>query len=94
MTVFDGMKSKNIDEFAEWLDKYGQFDGSSWMEWFDSNYCSKCEPIMCHYKVSEIEIPCSWCELNDKCKYFPDMDHSPDNKDIIKMWLESESETK
>jgi hypothetical protein len=95
MTVFDNMRSKSIDEFTEWLDKYGQFDNSPWMKWFNEKYCSNCEPIMCHCEGSEAEFPCGWCELNDnKCKFFPDMDHSPDNRDIIKMWLESESDTK
>lgn len=94
MTIFDDMRSKSIDEFTEWLDNYGQFDNSPWMKWFDEKFCSNCKPIMCHCEGSEVEFPCSWCELNDKCKFFLDMDHSPDNKDIIKMWLESESDSK
>lgn len=95
MTIFDDMRSKSIDELTEWLDKYGQFDNSPWMKWFDEKYCSKCEPIMCRCEGSEAEFPCSWCEVNGyKCKFFPDMDHSPDNRDIIKIWLESESDSK
>ena len=43
MTIFESIKSKNIDEFTEWLDKYGAFDGSPWIEWFDKTYCQKCE---------------------------------------------------
>lgn len=88
--IFDDIKSKSVDKFAEWLDKYGMFDNSPWMEWFDKKYCNKCEPVMCRYKDSKSEIPCSWCELENKCKFFPNLDHTPDNKDIIKMWLESE----
>lgn len=33
--VFDRFKSMNIDELAEWLDKYGMFENSPWMLWFD-----------------------------------------------------------
>lgn len=90
MTRFEEFKNMNIDEFAEWLDKYCAFDESPWIKWFDELYCKKCEPIMCHYEDSKNEFPCSYCELEDKCKFFPDLDEAPDNKMIIKMWLELE----
>ena len=34
-TKFDIFKSMTLEQFAEWFDKYGQFDGSRWMSWFD-----------------------------------------------------------
>lgn len=92
MTVFNEIISKNIDEFAEWLDKNGVQDFSPWSEWFDKNYCKKCESIIkinphCCYIKSEY----AWCELNDgKCKFFQDMDDIPYGKQLIKMYLESE----
>lgn len=89
-TVFDKFKSMNIDEMAEWIDEYGMFDNSPWMWWFDQKYCKNCEPIMCHYEDSTREFPCAWCELNDGCKFLPDAKGMPNNKEIIKMWLESE----
>ena len=91
-TVFDKFKSMNIDELAEWLDEYGQFDSSPWMSWFDQKYCKNCEDIMCKYEDGEREFPCSYCELNGNCKFFPGLDEVPDNKMSIKMWLESEIE--
>lgn len=94
MTNMTDLQSMNIDELTEWLDEYGQFDGSPWMEWFDNSYCKKCEPIMCHYKDSEVEFPCSYCELEHKCRYFSDMSDIPNNKDIIRMWLMKESDRK
>lgn len=91
MTWFEKITAMNIDQLAEWLDKNGMFDDSPWVLWFDENYCSNCPSIMCHYPDSEHEFPCCWCELNDdKCKFFPDMEKAPDNKEILKMWLESE----
>ena len=97
MTNFEDIKSMSLEAFAKWLDKHGQFDNSPWMTWFDENYCNKCESIECHYAECEeklgIEplynsaIKCAWCELENKCKYFPDIDWVPDNIDIIKMWL-------
>lgn len=90
MTQFEKFKNIDIDQLAEWMDEYGQLDGSPWMSWFDHKYCNNCEPIMCHYVDSEHEFPYSWCELKGKCKFFPDLKETPDIKMIIKMWLESE----
>lgn len=77
---------------AEWLDQYGMFDNSPWMIWFDQQYCKNCEDVVCKYENDKKEFSCSYCELNDKCKFFPEYDEAPSNKEIIKMWLESESE--
>ena len=90
ITWFEKIKLMDIEEFSEWLDENGQFDGSPWSAWWDKTYCKNCESIMCRYEGSEREFPCAWCEINDnKCKFFPDMDDVPDSKEIIKMWLES-----
>lgn len=90
--VFDKFKSINIDEMAEWLDQYGMFDNSPWMTWFDQQYCKNCEDVVCKYENDKKEFHYSYCEFNGNCKFFPDLDESPDNKMIIKMWLESEVE--
>lgn len=91
MTIFEKFKSMTIDEFADWLDKYGQFDGSPWMSWWDDKYCSKCEPIKVENETYVIPVMCAWCELHEnKCKFFPDREEMPSNKDIIKMYLEEQ----
>lgn len=90
MRVFDAMQSKNIDELAEWFDECGVFDGSLHMKWWDENYCNKCEPVVAYVPTLDKECEFGWCEINDKCKFFKEMDDIPDNKQIIKMWLESE----
>ena len=95
MTWFEKFKSMDEEELASWLDKHGQFDSSPWIQWFDELYCNKCEAVPCTYKDEywgKREIQCSWCELEHKCKHFSDMDHAPDNKDIIKMFLQTEVE--
>ena len=43
------------------------------------------------------EIKCAYCELADesgikKCRFFPELNDVPDNKEMIKMWLEEEAE--
>ena len=82
----------STEGLAEWLDKYGAFDNSPWITWFDEKYCNNCEAIMCKYEDGEREFPFSYCELNGNCKFFPKLDETPDNKRITKMWLESEAE--
>lgn len=100
MTHFEEFKNMDIDTLARWIDKNGLFDNSPWLKWWDKNYCSKCEPIECSYEETKkrlgIEpfykhsVKCSYCELEHRCRFFPELDYVPDNKDIIKMWLETE----
>lgn len=90
MTIYEKIKTKNIDELATWLDKYGMFDNSPWINWWNETYCEKCEPEIGRYENSNIDIEFSYCELYHKCRYFPDMDETPSFEQIIKMWLESE----
>ena len=91
-TVFDKINSMNIDELAKWLDEYGAFDDSPWINWFNEKYCKNCPDIICKYEDGVKEFPCSYCELNNKCKFFPEYDETPNNETTIKMWLESEVE--
>lgn len=92
MKVFDSIKNKNIDEFVNWIDEHFEFDGAPHWRWWDDNYCNRCEPIESEstnifgYEIGE----CAYCELNGNCRFFKDMDEIPNNKQIIKMWLESE----
>lgn len=93
MNNFEYLKLLTVDEIADWLDKYGQFDGAPWSDWFDSTYCKKCEPITCSItEFSERKILCNYCELEDKCKFFPDYEHAPGLKEILKLWLLTERE--
>lgn len=88
MTNFEMIKSMNIDELAEWLDEYGNFEEAPWMEWFNSNYCKKCDSVKAYAAYLDKDVDISWCELHDKCKFF-ETDILKDNN-IVKMWLENE----
>lgn len=101
MTNFDCMKAMSVDVLAKWLDEHGQFDGSPWMDWFNENYCKKCESIKVKSAIAKDKlgisplyfdgtVDCAWCELHHKCKYFQELDELPDNTEIIKMWLNHE----
>lgn len=86
MKVIDKFVNMSIDEFAEWIDNWGMFEDSPWINWWDKNYCSKC---MEKYD-GEVEFP--MCEFTNKCEFFEDMECIPRTKDMVKMWLESECE--
>lgn len=90
MTVFEKIKSKNIDELAEWFNEYCDFDSAPWWEYWDENYCNKCEPITTGTNVFGYLLECASCEIIGKCKFFQDIKDIPDSKQVIKMWLESE----
>ena len=89
MTHFERIKSMDIEEMSEWLDQHGEFDTAPWTNWWDENYCKKCPSIR---RKTEWGMNCEfgWCELHDRCKFFQHLNDIPDNKTVIKMWLESE----
>ena len=101
MTNFEKFTNMSSDELAEWACKYGMVYESPWMKWFDENYCKKCEPIKCNYDLAVDKLgiepvfggKCvfAYCELENHCKFFPDIDRIPTNTDIIKMWLDLEA---
>lgn len=92
MKVFDIIKSKNIDELVDWIEKYFTFDTAPYWKWWDKNYCKNCKSVIGYSSAINGRCEFAWCELNSKCKFFEEMDNIPDTKQIIKMWLESESE--
>lgn len=94
MTNFDKLKAMTVDEFAEWLDKHGEFDNLPWSRWWDSHYCKNCESIKLKTKIGDTEhiSEASYCEVNDKCRFFPDQAEIPDCKQMVQTWLEAEAE--
>ena len=69
MNTFERIKLMDIDEFAEWLDNHTEYDNSAWMQWFDENYCNKCESIRVYIPDFQRNANCCWCELHKRCKF-------------------------
>ncbi len=107
MTNLEKIKDMDIDTLAAWLDENGMFDGSPWLNLFNEKYCEKCESIECSYVDAKEKLgltpfydesfECAYCELADengvkRCRFFPGLDDVPDNKEMIKMWLNEEAE--
>ena len=90
MTIFENIKAKNIDEFSKWLDEVGNINNTPWIKWFYSHYCSKCESVIGHVVDEHKDMEFAWCEVYGKCRFFLELDDTPDSRQMIKMWLESE----
>lgn len=90
MNRFEKIKLKDIDELVEWIDENETSDCPAWLRWWDDNYCLKCQSEIAYVEAFGRECECAWCELNCNCRFFPKLDDVPDNKQIIKMWLEQE----
>ena len=88
MTIFENFINRDIDKFVDYLDEHFTFDDAPWWKWWDKNYCNKCEAVIEFNDHSQ----CGYCEVYGNCRFFKDMKEIPDSKQIIKMWLESESE--
>ena len=90
MTNYEHITSLSLDQLTEWLVQNASWEDSPWSGWFDSNYCSKCEPEYGTIVDTGRKAKFAWCELHDKCKFFTKLEDIPDDKEIIKMWLEVE----
>ena len=91
-TQFEQIKSMDINELSEWLSEQTQWDTSPWVTWWDRHYCQQCDSVIAFVPYLNGEHECSYCEINHKCRFFPELGEVPDDKEIIKMWLESEIE--
>ena len=100
---FERLPSMSIDELADWLDKNCQFDTAPWTIWFNDAYCSKCEAVECQYAEAKSRLgitpyfpndtlECTYCELEHRCRFFPDLEEIPTNLETIKIWLIEEVE--
>ena len=87
MTNYEQHVSFSLEELAEWIAEYGQFDGSPWMTWFNETYCNKCESIKCRYPDGKRDFECAYCEWEKKCRFLPELKEPPSCKEIITLWL-------
>lgn len=83
MTRYENLQQINKKEFIEWLDSF-LVDIGPQDEWFDYKYCQKCETVCFN------EQKYSYCELNNHCKFFPEIKGLINNKKAIELWLDSE----
>lgn len=91
MNKYERLRSMTIDDMAGYLDACWSHDDDPSMEWWNKKYCNNCEPVYKYAECFNREVDFAWCEVNGgQCKYFPELDGLPDNRQIMKMWLESD----
>lgn len=95
MNNYERIRNMSIDDLAEFLDERWSHDNDPSIEWWNRKYCGHCEPVMKHVNFSgrETEMDFAWCEVNGKCKYFPELEEYPNTKQMMKLWLEEEIES-
>ena len=86
MTVFEDLKSMNIDELAEWFEANCVHDDDPCIRWWNDTYCQRCDAVVKDGQEY------AYCELYDKCRYFQAMGYMPTTKQQIKLWLKGEVE--
>ena len=100
MNNFEKLKSMSAEELAEWLDIL-HYDNTPWLQWFDSKYCSQCSPVVVTREEYKDKfgcsgygdtVECAYCEWENNCKFFLEMDEAPSRTDILKMWFIEEVE--
>ena len=102
MTNFHKLKNMTMEELAEFLDEHGMYDDTPWMNWWGKTYCDNCPALKLKSEEAQDKLgiipflnetyECAYCEVYDKCKYFPDLEETPSARDIIKMWLEAKND--
>lgn len=90
MTVFEQIKKMNLDELAVWIRDNWLHDEDLVIDWWDKNYCQKCELEKITFSNVDHEHECSYCEKYDKCRFFDEQDELPDDLQIVKLWLQSQ----
>ena len=101
MTNFELIKCLSLEGLAGWFDSLEYSEDSPWNQWFDSEYCNNCDSVECSHEeywgkdkepFSNRTVTCAYCELYNKCRYFPDMEAQPTHEEVITMWLRKDME--
>lgn len=92
MTNFEYIQAMPQEDFIDFLEKACSSDAGPWEEWFGNKYCNNCPPIIVSTEISHAKMKCGWCEIYGFCKFFTELGRVPNDKDVLKRWLEQEKE--
>jgi hypothetical protein len=90
MTNFEKIKSLSVEGLSGWLDVIISKNIRPWKDWFNKEYCDKCEPEYIFHEWGGVDFPISFCEQEGYCKFFPYSGTAIETRDIIEMWLNRE----
>ncbi len=90
MNRFEKLKAMNKEETIIFLSELANFPETIWNEWFDEKYCKKCEAIECELEGYHRPVRAAFCELNDYCKFFPNIPGTLSDNEVIELWMNEE----
>ena len=95
MTNYEKIKSMSQDELARFLDDVA-IDEAPWNKAFDEHFCKDCPAVKANMEQPDgppdIEMSFAWCEVFGYCKFFSQLDDTPSHLDVLKWWLNSNSD--
>lgn len=95
MTNYEKIKSMSKDELARFLDDVA-IDEAPWNKAFDEHFCKDCPAVKANMERPDgtpgIEMSFAWCEVFGHCKFFSQLDDTPSHLDVLKWWLNSNSD--
>ena len=95
MTNYEKIKSMSKDELARFLDDIA-IDEAPWNKAFDEHFCKDCPAVKANMEQPDgtpgIEMSFAWCEVFGYCKFFSQLDDTPSHLDVLKWWLNSNSD--
>lgn len=88
MNLFESIKNKNKEELARFLLEVSS-SSEPWFEWFNKNYCKKCENVRVYIAEFGKEVKCAPCQVFGECPLGVGISEVTE-KEIIEMWLDQE----
>lgn len=92
MTNLENIRKMSAEALAQYLGALGSLETSPWMVWWNKRYCNECESVKTYVPYLDKEADCAFCELENQCRFFPELSEGPDIDQIIVLWLKAEKE--
>lgn len=88
MTNLEWLQSLSKEQLIEWLLQHASQEGP-WDEWWSRHFCSRCPTVTGREKSIFTGRPLeqAYCEVGEKCCFFPELPDFPDRRIAIDMWL-------
>ena len=88
MTGYEKIKAMTIEEIADFLSEiFYSCNENDITNWFEQNYCDKCPTVKI---IKCVDCPNLVNEEWHECEFEGNCPHYKTDKDMIKLWLESE----
>jgi hypothetical protein len=93
MTLYEKLIGLNKEDLAKEIhEMWRENREEPWTEWFCERYCTCCAPVyeknpFTGEDYQDDAYLCSYCELNGRCRHFPELNEVPSDEKMILIWL-------